>query len=441
MTRANAWLAIAVTSILTGIWTPFLTHPAHSKPPLIPQREIGIARALCQLAKHDALTPSAIAEIVEQPADRVQVVHAFKGRFDAIVQRGNARMIITLHQPGGEYQQTRLRNEAAQPSSVPVTTYLLQLAPNCRIDTGRWVETDEQGRNITLHYFTGDPPNINRSEFLNPPIPAGSDPGGVAVAHVDSGVNYTLPAITNRLARHTDGTIFGLDLTDHDNRPYDIDPASSLLLPRHHGTSVASLLLAEAPDARLVPIRHPGRKPDAITGIVNFLANSPARIVTMPLGSNSRSDWAGFAQEAKRHPDILFVISAGNNGRNLDEKPVYPAAFDNENFLVVTSVDYFGYLPPESNWGPIAVDLAVPGERIEVIDHRGARVRASGASFAAPRIAALAARFSAANPGWGPEELKTAIIKLAILLPDRGDGKTRYGWLPNPAAVGPNPQM
>ncbi|NNF77081.1 MAG: S8 family serine peptidase [Rhizobiales bacterium] len=158
--------------------------------------------------------------------------------------------------------------------------------------------------------------------------------------------------------------------------------------------------------------------------------------MAMPLGSNAESQWSAFKQAATKHPDMLFVVSAGNNGRNIDERPVYPAAYDLKNLLVVTSSTISGRLAPGSNWGPNSVYLMVPAERIEVTDHRGARGRASGSSYAVPRVAALAARLLAQNPKWSAPELKEAIKNLTGPSFERSGPKVRWGWIPNPADDG-----
>ena len=41
-----------------------------------------------------------------------------------------------------------------------------------------------------------------------------------------------------------------------------------------------------------------------------------------------------------------------------------------------------------------------PGEQVPVVDHRGALGKASGSSYAVPRIAAMAARLLAGHPDW-----------------------------------------
>ncbi len=269
----------------------------------------------------------------------------------------------------------------------------------------------------------------------DPPVPAGNDPGGVAVALIDTGVNYTLPNIAKRLARTAQGEILGFDFEDGDRRPFDSEPGKGASSPRHHGTLVASILLREAPSSRLVPFRFAANRFAAFAEIVEKIASGPARIVAMPLGGYRRQDWLAFREAAEAHPELLFILSAGNDGRNIDENPVFPASFDIENAVVVTSTDDFGRLPAESNWGTQHVHLSTPGEGIEAFDHEGYVTRVSGSSYAVPRIAALAARLKAQTPGLTTVELKTAILKLAAPSPASRTPRTRFGWLANPALI------
>ena len=54
---------------------------------------------------------------------------------------------------------------------------------------------------------------------------------------------------------------------------------------------------------------------------------------------------------ARQHDNMLFVVSAGNNGRDIDSQPVYPASLNLDNLLTVTSSDEDGYPADGSNWG------------------------------------------------------------------------------------------
>lgn len=270
-----------------------------------------------------------------------------------------------------------------------------------------------------------------------PSVPHGKDPGGVAVAIIDSGVNYTLPPVANRLARDKNGEILGYDFQDRDKRPFDLVPGQKPESGRHHGTRVAGIFLREAPAARLVPYRYRAHSFETFGEIVEAIAKCPARIVIMSLGGYQKGDWETFYKAATAHPELLFIISAGNDGRNVDEEPIYPSGFRLPNAIVVGSTDDFGRLPAASNWGPNTVDISTPGENIETFDHTGAKTVVSGSSFAVPRIAALAARLAAKRPDWTATDIKKAIIAFAGPSPGDRIKRTRYGWIPNPALAGP----
>jgi hypothetical protein len=97
---------------------------------------------------------------------------------------------------------------------------------------------------------------------------------------------------------------------------------------------------------------------------------------------------------------MLFIASAGNDGRDIDERPVYPASLDLENLLVVTSADDFVNPAERTNWGRISVDYMVPAERREALDYSGVETRVSGSSYAVSRVTALAARLKTTHPDW-----------------------------------------
>ncbi len=306
----------------------------------------------------------------------------------------------------------------------------------CRIHHARALRYGDDGMALELVHLSADLTSEEQVEALNPAVPPGEDPGGVTVAHIDSGVNYLLPAIAERLARDAEGTPLGYDFWDLDPRPFDGDTGRSAFFPIRHGTPVASLLVKEAPAVRLLPYRYPRPDMGRMADLIDAAAAAGSSVFAMPLGSRKAEDWTAFEAAARRHSDLLFVVSAGNDGRDIDAVPLYPAALALENMLVVTSADAFGRLAAGSNWGPVSVDLMVPAEQLEVTDYRGARGRASGSSYAVPRVAALAARLKAANPQWRAADLKAAILDRAVAPLERGGPKVAGGWIPNPAEDG-----
>ncbi|NIA69961.1 S8 family serine peptidase [Pelagibius litoralis] len=353
-------------------------------------------------------------------------------RREVILEKAGSDLSISLSatRAGGALRRISL-TALDEAGKRPLMTALAD--GTCLIHHGRALQYDAAGDASTLIHLAPDLAQVETTEPLNPPVPAGDDPGGVTVAHIDSGVNYLLPEITKRLARDQEGKALGQDFWDLDDRPFDGDTGRSPFFPIRHGTPVASLLVAEAPDIRLVPYRYPRPDMTRMGEIVSAAAAAGAGIVALPMGSRQPGDWESFAAAAKRYSNLLFIVSAGNDGRDIDADPLYPASLTLENMIVVTSSDAFGRLARGSNWGPLSVDLMVPAEQLEVIDYRGARGQASGSSYAVPRVAALAARLKAAHPDWQAAELKRAILARAVTPLQRGAARVAAGWIPNPA--------
>ncbi|MBT8437972.1 MAG: S8/S53 family peptidase, partial [Gammaproteobacteria bacterium] len=236
------------------------------------------------------------------------------------------------------------------------------------------------------------------------------DNAPVRVGMVDSGVNYRLPEINRRLARDSDGQLVGYDFWDMDELPYDAHPVNSGFFLQRHGTRTASLLLREAPAIELVPYRYPRPDMSRMQALVEHAADNQVTILGMPLGSNRQEDWGSFQHAASAHPQILFIVSAGNDGRDIDDRPVYPASLDLANIIVVTSADDFVQPAERTNWGRISVDYLVPAERVSALDYSGSETRVSGSSYAVSRLTALAARLKMERPGWKAADITRELL-------------------------------
>ena len=343
---------------------------------------------------------------------------------------GDGELRITRFQPGGVLRRfTAAYYEVVDDQPRPRLQALAD--GGCEIRSGRRIRTTAAGGKA-LDQLEGDLTTLRWSETLEAPWPAGSDPGGPRVALVDSGLAYDLPHFRDRLARDAAGRPLGYDFWDLDPHPYDGDTARGDFLPIRHGSAVASVLAQEAPTATLIPFRYPRPDMGRMGDLVRAAAAAGARILAMPLGSNNPDDWTAFADAMKAQPELLAIVSAGNNGRNIDAEPLWPAALRLENLVVVTSADDFGRLAPGSNWGPESVHIMLPAENQQVIDFRGAKGTASGSSYAVPRLAALTARLLAADPDLSTADLKAAIFARATASPYE-DKVVAIGWIPDPA--------
>ena len=301
---------------------------------------------------------------------------------------------------------------------------------DCNVNIARIIHRNQSNKISALIELSNDFQKINKVQLVNPKVPYVNPlPVGIEVALIDTGINYLLPEITSRISRKSPTEINGFDFVDNDQLPFDIDFASSSFFPRYHGTSVASILLKEAPQAVIVPYKFSRQNPCSFGEIIKKLRKTTIKVALLAMGSKKEKDWKCFLQEAQKSPDILFIVTAGNSNLNIDQQKIYPASFDLENMFVISSSTLFGNLAKGSNFGSKSVDFLVNGEQLEVFDHRGVRSITSGSSYAAPRIAAMSVRYFAKNPTANISDFKTILIKRAI---NNSEGLVKYGWIPDP---------
>lgn len=425
---AAAW----ALSCLLGLWTavpqPAGANPTHGAARAAIQ---GIAARLCPqgLDEPEALARQLAGYSLTDVEDSGPPGGWWRREVRLVSAEAELTVVAVGFRPGGALRRIDIEARAL------TTDRPLMLASSdgdCGILGGRALGY-EDGRPSELLVLGPDLATVAARELLDPPVPPGRDAEGVTVAQVDSGVNYLLPQIAARLARDPSGHSLGYDFWDLDPRPFDGDTGRSAFFPQRHGTEVASLLLAEAPEIRLLPFRYPRPDMARMAELVARADAAGAAIAAMPMGSRNPSDWTAFAAAAQARAHMLFIVSAGNNGEDIDRIPVYPAALALDNVIVATSAAADGSLAPGSNWGRLNVDLLVPAEGLSVTGFDGRAAQGSGSSFAVPRVAALAARLKAAHPDWGAAELKTAIFARAVTPPGAAADAVAVGWLPEAA--------
>ena len=141
------------------------------------------------------------------------------------------------------------------------------------------------------------------AQSRKPKVPAGGDPGGVTIAYIDEGIDYTIPQIAARLARDGEGEIIGWDFIDNDRRPWRKHEDDE-----HLAFVIWTLLQPPLPARRLILIRASAAQPQSIVEAVKFVARTPARIVMLP--SENRPPLSLLREAAARFPDLLFVVPA-----------------------------------------------------------------------------------------------------------------------------------
>ncbi|NDR57027.1 S8 family serine peptidase [Aliiruegeria sabulilitoris] len=295
---------------------------------------------------------------------------------------------------------------------------------DCSVAGGRFVEYGKvSGKVVPTHILELDRsllPN-NKVLPLNPVPPKGNARNCVRVGLLDNGVNYTRSDIAKGLAYNSAGRLIGLDVWENDGRPFDYgfpensrDPRISIFNPNRHGSMVASVILDYAPGtACIVPVRYyPMSTGNEVSKAADFFANQGVKVVS--LQSSRRQPWPDFQRAMKAHPEMLFVVAAGNNRTDLNRVPLYPPAYQTSNLLVVAgTASNDRSLWKGSNFGSGIVEIAVGAENVALRKFDGESAALSGTSFAAPKVSAYAAKLIARNPRISGAELKQLILSNA----------------------------
>lgn len=421
--RIVARCCFVIGALFALLWQPVAAQTAASDGAALLRSAIDLACAAQTQAEIHALRRALpiTGFLGRRPVTLTRI--GWRGRF----QVNGGWLTLERIAPGGELRRISAQYDAAEGARP---TLLAMTDVSCQIRTARRLVYDDDGRPAWLEWLDDRLEPTGQREALNPPVPVHADPGGIPVALIDTGVNYLLPAISARLARDHNQDLLGYDYWDLDRRPFDAHPVHSPFFPGRHGTQTASLLLREAPVARLLPYRYPRPDMSRMAALIEDAAAHGVRLVNLSLAGNDAGQWRWFYDAARAHPDMLFVVAAGNHGRDLERWPTYPAALSLDNLLVVTAATATGQLAADANWGASIVDLMVPAEAVTVTDFHGRHQRVSGSSYATVRITALAACLLAAHPTWRTADLKAAILSLAQRAPEAD--RVGTGFLPNP---------
>ncbi|MBZ0269632.1 S8 family serine peptidase, partial [bacterium] len=255
----------------------------------------------------------------------------------------------------------------------------------------------------------------------------------VVVAVLDTGVRFDHPDLTgnifvnpgeipgNGLDDDHNGKVddvHGWDFEDHLVTGGDNDPSDT----HGHGTLVAGLIAAPAdgvgsvgvaPGVTILPVRvltDTQTSPPSGTHLqvalgIRYAVEMGARVLNCSFGSSTFSGIIAAAIEDALSQQVLVVCGAGNDARDIDLEPFYPASYSYENVISVTATDNTDWLAESfANYGFHSVDLAAPGVLVwgsiyrasNPYDQYGA---ASGTSFATPQVTGALALLESLRPG------------------------------------------
>jgi thermitase len=264
-------------------------------------------------------------------------------------------------------------------------------------------------------------------------------PGGVKpiVAIIDSGVDINHQSLRDAIWTNP-GEIAG-DGIDNDGNGYIddvhgwnfVNGNNNVSDCNDHGTHVAGIVRGSTQDIipngaglydgditqskiLIMPVKFldcdgVGMTSDAVSAVY-YAVRKGAKILNNSWGGGSYSSPLHQAIVYAYDNDTLFVAAAGNAGVDIDNSPMYPAAYPVPNVIAVAATNSLDYLPYFSNYGINTVAIAAPGVSITSSVPGNGYMSMSGTSMAAPFISGIAAMMSYEEPAMIGYQLKTILM-------------------------------
>jgi subtilisin family serine protease len=270
----------------------------------------------------------------------------------------------------------------------------------------------------------------------------------VVVAIIDTGIRYTHEDLAANMWKNAGeiagngvdddangfvDDVYGWDFFYNDSDPWD---------ENSHGTHVAGTVGAVGNNTvgvagvnwnvRLMAIKIYnntgfGSTSAMLVNAYNYVRMMKTRGVNIRVTSNSYGgcdEACGYDQATKDaidrlgESDVLNVFAAGNDGRNVETTPFYPASYNSPQILSVAASDQNDNRGSFSNFGTTSVDVAAPGVNIlsTVNASNSAYATFTGTSMAAPHVSGAAALLAAANPSLSAASLKASLMNSVDVL-------------------------
>lgn len=262
------------------------------------------------------------------------------------------------------------------------------------------------------------------------------------VAVVDTGVDYRHEDLNANMwvnpgeipgnSRDDDGNGFIDDIHGYDFGDDDADPMDF----EGHGTAVAGTIGAVGNNGIGVTginwnVRIMALKVADVAGrfsnlgvirAVNYITMMANRGTNVHVSNHSYGGGPPSAADertiiAHREADIVYVVSAGNDGLNNDTIPNFPSNYGIDNMIAVAATGPEDELVGFSNYGQFKVDIGAAGLEVLTTSRRDGYAPISGTSFSSPYTAGVAALVKSHAPTANFQEVRQAILQGVDIVP------------------------
>ncbi len=256
---------------------------------------------------------------------------------------------------------------------------------------------------------------------------------GVVVAVLDTGVDYTHTDLQDNM--WNGNAYHGYDFAGDNDGNNDEDPMPDKPYDDNehsHGTHVAGIIgavgdndngisgVAQNVQIMALKVFRPngyGYTSDILEALdyVSKQIDNGVNIVAINAsygsGGGQQGDSVDEAIAKLGDKGVVFCAAAGNDGKDIDKEPVYPAAYSASNIITVAASDQDDKLASFSNFGKKTVEVAAPGTNILSTYPDNQYAYMQGTSMATPYVTGTVALLASVNPGSSVKDRIKAITE------------------------------
>lgn len=272
---------------------------------------------------------------------------------------------------------------------------------------------------LGLEVIDGGTVRIDKEELKKPEkelVPPSEEPEEAETPEIADEIDVTVEAGRQVLVAVIDT---GFDTGHEVFEGYlhaDTPDTETDLLSYAHGTHVGGIIVDTVKDTgadvKLLPIKvfdNGNAYTSDIIAAIEYASASGAQIINCSFGSTAYNQ---ALYDAIAASDALFVCAVGNNRRDFDVVPSYPAGYDLPNVISVASTnadDGFSYY---SNYGSGSIDIAARGREVYSALPGNSYGKHTGTSMSAAYVTGAAA-LALSNAEMTALELKARILSSA----------------------------
>jgi hypothetical protein len=329
--------------------------------------------------------------------DTLELPGQTQNRIETIIDRAMTDRFIVRYRPGNSNTLSRRSTSTSTIGDVELITLPEKVNPKTFADELR-AERAERFIEYIQPDFTLQLANLSfelieteelvyeepeeylevLEEIIEEELPKIGNDTPIIVAVIDTGIDSAHPMLADYM-------IGGWNFTSQTSITYDpAFPSASA-----HGTHIAGIIAQTAAqtgaDVQILPLQvfdNGAAYTSDILAAIEYAAAHGASVINMSFGSIHDNP---ALYEIISNSNALFICAVGNNRRDMDITPSYPAAYRLPNLISVASVNADGGFSYFSNYSTSLADITALGRDVVSAFPDGGTGSLTGTSMSCPR--------------------------------------------------------